>query len=89
MTPSVVSVDTDGTVYVGETAKERGVLHPLDTARVFKRSMGTDKQYEELFVYIDVMDALSPFQHIDWIRELTTDLHSILMKKVNFCLTSI
>lgn len=45
LTPSVVSVDADGTVYVGETAKERGALHPLETARVFKRSMGTDKQY--------------------------------------------
>ena len=45
LTPSVVSVDADGTVYVGETAKERGMLHPLETARVFKRSMGTDKQY--------------------------------------------
>ena len=45
LTPSVVSVDADGTVYVGETAKERGELHPLETARVFKRSMGTDKQY--------------------------------------------
>lgn len=36
LTPSVVSVDADGTVYVGETAKERGALHPLETARVFK-----------------------------------------------------
>ena len=45
LTPSVVSVDADGTVYVGETAKERGELRPLETARVFKRSMGTDKQY--------------------------------------------
>lgn len=45
LTPSVVSVDADGTVYVGETAKERGMLHPLETARVFKRSMGTDKEY--------------------------------------------
>ena len=46
LTPSVVSVDENGTVYVGETAKERGMLHPLETARVFKRSMGTDKQYK-------------------------------------------
>lgn len=45
LTPSVVSVDADGTVYVGETAKERGMLHPLETAAVFKRSMGTDKEY--------------------------------------------
>ena len=45
LTPSVVSVDEEGTVFVGETAKERGMLHPLETARVFKRSIGTDKQY--------------------------------------------
>lgn len=45
LTPSVVSVDEDGTVYVGEIAKERGALHPLQTARIFKRSMGSDKEY--------------------------------------------
>lgn len=45
LTPSVVSVDASGTVYVGETAKERGMLYPLETASVFKRSMGTDREY--------------------------------------------
>lgn len=45
LTPSVVSVDEEGTVYIGETAKERGALHPLETARVFKRSMGTEREY--------------------------------------------
>ena len=46
LTPSVVSVDDDGTVYVGETAKERGMRDPLQTASVFKRSMGTARVYE-------------------------------------------
>ena len=32
LTPSVVRVDPEGTVYIGETAKERGLLHPLETA---------------------------------------------------------
>ncbi|MCF0141081.1 MAG: molecular chaperone HscC [Mogibacterium sp.] len=45
LTPSVVSVDADGNVYVGETAKEYGLLHPLECASVFKRSMGTDKEF--------------------------------------------
>jgi molecular chaperone HscC len=45
LTPSVVSVDEAGTVYVGRTAAERGGAHPLDTASVFKRSMGTDREY--------------------------------------------
>ncbi|MGN0435956.1 MAG: Hsp70 family protein [Wujia sp.] len=46
LTPSVVSVDEEGTVYVGKTAKERGLTHPEQTASVFKRSMGTNKQFE-------------------------------------------
>ena len=46
LTPSVVAVDEEGTVLVGETAKEYGILHPVNAAKVFKRSMGTDKEYE-------------------------------------------
>ncbi|MCI2047086.1 MAG: molecular chaperone HscC [Faecalibacterium sp.] len=46
LTPSVVSVDEDGTVYVGRTAEERGGAHPFDTASVFKRSMGTNRTYQ-------------------------------------------
>lgn len=45
LTPSVVSVDQDGTVYVGRTAQARAGLYPTDTASVFKRSMGTRKEY--------------------------------------------
>lgn len=45
LTPSVVSVDENGIIYVGETAKERKLLYPGQTAEVFKRSMGTDKEY--------------------------------------------
>ena len=46
LTPSVVSVDERGTVYVGRSAKERAMLHPLESADVFKRSMGTERQYQ-------------------------------------------
>ena len=45
LTPSVVSVDETGTVYVGRTAQARAGLYPLDTASVFKRSMGTGKEF--------------------------------------------
>ena len=38
---------------------------------------------EELFIYIDVMDVFSSFQDVEWIRELTAELHSILMNKVD------
>lgn len=46
LTPSVVSFDEDGTVYVGKTAKERLMSHPENTASIFKRFMGTSKTYK-------------------------------------------
>ncbi len=42
LTPSVVSTDGDGTLYVGKIAKERLISHPEYTASLFKRSMGTN-----------------------------------------------
>lgn len=46
LTPSVVSVDEKDQIYVGETARERGLLYPGTTASVFKRSMGSTKKFE-------------------------------------------
>lgn len=40
--PSVVGVNENGEVIVGELAKERRMLNPMDTASNFKRKMGTD-----------------------------------------------
>ena len=45
LTPSVVSVDEEGHVYVGETARERMSLYPESVVSAFKRSMGTERQY--------------------------------------------
>jgi molecular chaperone HscC len=45
LTPSVVSIDDDEQIYVGETAKERMLLYPHTSASVFKRDMGTEKKY--------------------------------------------
>ena len=45
LTPSVVSVDAEGNVFVGETAKERMSLYPNTVASAFKRSMGTERNY--------------------------------------------
>ncbi|MCM1180495.1 MAG: molecular chaperone HscC [Clostridium sp.] len=46
LTPSVVSVDEEGQVFIGETARERMLLHPESSAAVFKRSMGSEKIFE-------------------------------------------
>ncbi|WP_459208119.1 Hsp70 family protein [Pseudomonas sp. MLB6B] len=46
LTPSVVSVDEDGSVLVGKAAKARLTTHPERTVGAFKRFMGSDKRFE-------------------------------------------
>lgn len=45
MTPSAVSLDEEGQIYVGESALERMYLYPGSGASVFKRSMGSNKKF--------------------------------------------
>jgi molecular chaperone HscC len=45
LTPSVVSIDDNGDMLVGQIAKERQISHPELSASVFKRNMGTKKKY--------------------------------------------
>ena len=45
LTPSVVAIDNEGMILVGETAREYGLMNPLSVASVFKRSMGTDREF--------------------------------------------
>ena len=46
LTPSVVSIDREGRLYIGEAAKERAMVRPLESAAVFKRSMGTEREFQ-------------------------------------------
>ena len=46
LTPSAVSVLEDGTVIVGEPAKERKTTNPDSTVLSFKKDMGTEKKYK-------------------------------------------
>lgn len=48
LTPSIVSIDEEEQVYVGETARERMLLHPDSAAAVFKRDMGSDRKFQLL-----------------------------------------
>lgn len=45
LTPSVVAVDDNAEVLVGKVAKEYQVVHPDRSASVFKRHIGTKKEY--------------------------------------------
>ena len=48
LTPSVVSIDEEGQVYVGELAAERMLLYPDSAASVFKRDMGSKREFKLL-----------------------------------------
>jgi molecular chaperone HscC len=45
LTPSAVSIGDDGTIIVGEAARDRAITHPDLTAVAFKRSMGTSRDF--------------------------------------------
>jgi molecular chaperone HscC len=45
LTPSAVSMDDDGTIVVGEAARDRAITHPDRTAVAFKRAMGTNRTF--------------------------------------------
>lgn len=46
LTPSVVGIDDNNEILVGETAKHRLVSHPNLTASVFKRYMGSEYEFK-------------------------------------------
>lgn len=45
LTPSIVSLDEEGQIIVGQVAKERQITHPDRTVAAFKRHMGSQKEY--------------------------------------------
>ena len=47
LTPSAVSIDENGTVLVGQAARDRLISHPDRSAARFKRYMGTDKVFSQ------------------------------------------
>ncbi|PUA35896.1 molecular chaperone HscC [Paenibacillus elgii] len=60
LTPSIVSVDENGEILIGQIAKERLITHPDLTAATFKRYMGTEKTYR-LGPYTFSPEELSSF----------------------------
>ncbi len=60
LTPSVVSVDDNNEILIGEVAKERLITHPECTIANFKRFMGTEKKFN-IGSYVFTPEELSSF----------------------------
>lgn len=84
LTPSVVSVDENNEILVGQIAKERLLTHPEVTASTFKRYMGTEKTYQ-LGPYTFKPEELSSFV----IRSLKADAEAFLGEEVNEAVISV
>jgi len=84
LTPSVVSVDENGEIYVGQIAKERKITHPQLTASSFKRFMGTEKVFK-LGQYSFSPEDLSSFV----IRSLKADAEAFFGASVDEAVISV
>lgn len=84
LTPSVVSIDDDGKMYVGKIAKERKLTYPDYTADVFKRSMGTRKEFK-LNDKFFTAEELSSFV----LRSLKEDAETFLKQEITEAVISV
>lgn len=84
LTPSVVSMDEEGQIYVGRTAWERMLLNPGSAASVFKRDMGTNRQFSLLHRNFTA-EELSSFL----LRALKEDAESYLGEPVTEAVISV
>ncbi|HEX9061039.1 MAG TPA: molecular chaperone HscC [Clostridia bacterium] len=84
LTPSVVSVDENGEIYVGQIAKERIITHPHLTVSAFKRFMGTEKVFH-LGNYSFTPEELSSFV----IRSLKSDAEAFLNQEIKEAIISV
>lgn len=84
LTPSVVSIDEEEQIYVGDLAMERGLLYPGSAAAVFKRDMGSGRKFNLLHKSFTA-EELSSFV----LRALKEDAESFLGETVTEAVISV
>lgn len=84
LTPSVVSMDENEQIYVGDVAVERNLLYPGSTAGVFKRDMGSSREFKLLHKTFTA-EELSSFV----LRALKEDAEHFLGEEVTEAVISV
>lgn len=84
LTPSVVSVDDNNEILIGEVAKERLITHPECTVANFKRFMGTEKKFN-IGSYVFTPEELSSFI----LKRLKEDAESYLCEEIAEAIISV
>lgn len=84
LTPSVVSMDEEEQIYVGDLAAERRLLYPDSAAAVFKRDMGSGRKFQLLHKSFTA-EELSSFV----LRALKEDAENFLGEPVTEAVISV
>lgn len=84
MTPSVVSIDENDEILVGEIAKERLITHPECTVSNFKRFMGTNKIFN-MGKYNFTPEELASFV----LKSLKSDAENFLGEEITEAVISV
>ncbi|MBU5317088.1 molecular chaperone HscC [Clostridium bornimense] len=84
MTPSVVSIDENDEILVGEIAKERLITHPECTVSNFKRFMGTSKTFN-MGKYNFTPEELASFV----LKSLKSDAENFLDEEITEAVISV
>lgn len=84
LTPSVVSVDDDGAIIIGQAARERLVTHPQQTVAAFKRWMGSPREVRlgKRSFRAEELSALV-------LRALVADAEAVLGEKIEEAVISV
>ena len=82
--------DESGILFKVESGNEDEVSE-ADKFYLIKAAQMANERYkkdtitkEELMMFIDMFDAFSAFQDVDWIREITVKVHSALTKGISY-----
>ncbi|MGF6191848.1 Hsp70 family protein [Serratia sp. 2723] len=84
LTPSVVSIDEDGTILVGRSALSRLTTHPQKTAALFKRYMGSKKKFK-----LDQQTFDAPELSAIVLKSLKSDAESFLGQPIRDVVISV
>ena len=80
----------DGMLYQIESGNE-DMVPESDKEDLLRLAKIANEEYknntikkEKLMIFIDVLEAFSAFQNVEWIRDLTSSIHSALTKDIDF-----
>jgi molecular chaperone HscC len=84
LTPSIINIDNNKNIIVGDTAKEMLITHPNNTVDTFKRDMGSNKEFnigDDIFTAVELSSMV--------LKRLKDDTEEFLAQSVTHAVISV